>query len=224
MLNILTGPLFTLSLLIFVVGMIVRIVLYIKGLDWRLERVAYGPQMGRGLPGALASIGMWLLPGGTQGWRKQPLMAAGFFLLHIGAILLPFFLVGHTVILENATGISLPSLPMGLADFLTFMALGGLAILTVRRFVVPEAKALTTCQDWGVLVLTIVPFVSGALARFCPAEVWTIVHILSAEIFLIVAPFTKLSHIVLFFMSRGQLGMDYAIKRGGAERGPVFPW
>ncbi len=224
MLNILTGPLFILSLLVFTVGMIVRIVLYIKGLDWRLERVAYRPQMGRGLPGALASIGLWLIPGGTQGWRKQPLMAAGFFLLHIGAILLPFFLVGHTVLLENATGISLPSLPMGLADFLTFMALGGLVILTVRRLVVPEAKALTTVQDWGVLVLTIVPFVSGALARFSPSDTWTIIHILSAEIFLLVAPFTKLSHIVLFFMSRAQLGMDYAIKRGGAERGPVFPW
>ena len=42
--------------------------------------------------------------------------------------------------------------------------------------------------------------------------------------FLILAPFTKLSHIVLYFMSRGQLGMDFAIKRGGATRGPVFPW
>ena len=49
-------------------------------------------------------------------------------------------------------------------------------------------------------------------------------HIFAAELVLILAPFTKLSHIVLYFMSRGQLGMDYAIKRGGASRGPAFPW
>ncbi len=224
MMNLLTGPLLVVSLLVFVVGMALRVVLYVRGLDWRLERVAYGPQMGRGLPGALASIGAWLIPGGTQGWRKQPLMAIGFFLLHIGAILLPLFLVGHTVLLENAIGISLPSLPMGLADGLTIASIIGLGVLAVRRVIVPEARALTTCEDWLILVLTAVPFISGFLARFDPSDFWTIVHILSGEIFLILAPFTKLSHIVLFFMSRAQIGMDFAIKRGGATRGPVFPW
>ncbi len=224
MIEILTGPIFVVSLLVFVVGMLARIVLYIKGLDWKLERVAYSKQMGRGIPGALASIFTWLIPGATHGWRKQPLMAVGFFLLHIGAITLPFFLVGHTVLLENATGISLPSFPMGFADILTYAALAGLAILLLRRILIPEARALTGCKEWMVLALTIVPFASGLIARLSPSETWTIIHIISGEIFLIAAPFTKLSHIVLFFMSRAQVGMDFAIKRGGASRGPVFPW
>ena len=51
-----------------------------------------------------------------------------------------------------------------------------------------------------------------------------LVHVLTGELFLILAPFTKLSHIALFFMSRAQIGMDYAIKRGGAARGGAFPW
>ncbi len=223
MMNFLTGPLLTLSIVVFVVGMIARIVLYVRGLDWRLERVAYS-QWQRGLPGALTSIGAWLIPGGTQGWRKQPLMALGFFLLHIGAILLPLFLVGHTVLLENALGISLPSLPMGLADVLTVASIVGLGVLIYRRLAVPEARALTGRKDWGVLILTLVPFVSGFMAVHAPGLMWTYVHIISGEVFLIVAPFTKLSHIVLFFMSRAQIGMDFAIKRGGATRGPAFPW
>ncbi len=224
MLDFLTGPAFVISLLVFVVGMIARVVLYINGLDWRLERVAYKPNMARGLRGAFSSIVAWLIPGGTQGWRQQPLMMAGFFLLHIGAILLPFFLVGHTVLLESATGISLPSLPMGFADILTFAALGGLGILVYRRVAVPEARKLTGFKEWMVLVLTILPFVSGLMARLSPSDMWTLIHLISGNVFLIVAPFTKLSHIVLFFMSRGQVGMDFAIKRGGATRGPVFPW
>ncbi len=224
MMEFLTGPGFVISLLVFVVGMIARVVLYINGLDWRLERVAYKPQMGRGLRGALASIFAWLIPGGTHGWRQQPLMMLGFFLLHVGAILLPFFLVGHTVLLESATGISLPSLPMGVADVLTYAAIAGIAILALRRVMIPEVRALTGFKEWMVLLLTAVPFVSGLMAAQGPSEMWTLVHLISAEVFLIVAPFTKLSHIVLFFMSRAQVGMDFAIKRGGATRGPVFPW
>ena len=49
-------------------------------------------------------------------------------------------------------------------------------------------------------------------------------HMFSGELILILAPFTKLSHMALFFASRAQLGIDYAVKRGGASRGPAFPW
>ncbi len=224
MMEFLTGPGLAISVLVFVVGMIARVVLYINGLDWRLERIAYKPQMSRGLRGAFSSIFAWLIPGGTHGWRQQPLMMAGFFLLHVGAILLPLFLVGHTVLLENALGISLPSLPMAIADILTYAALAGLAILAIRRVMVPEARALTGFKEWMVLLLTAVPFVSGFMAAQAPSDMWTLIHLISGEVFLLVAPFTKLSHIVLFFMSRAQVGMDFAIKRGGATRGPVFPW
>ncbi len=224
MMTFLTETLFPISLGIFFLGMIARVVLYIRGLDWKLERVAYVPQMGRGIPGALSSIIQWLIPAGTRSWRKQPLVALGFFLLHIGAVLVPFFLLGHTVILQYVTGISLPSLPMNVADGLSIASLCGLVVLIGRRLVVPEARALTTGEDWLIILLTVVPFASGVMARFTPSDIWTLVHIISGEIFLIAAPFTKLSHIVLFFMSRAQTGMDFAIKRGGASRGPVFPW
>jgi len=40
---------------------------------------------------------------------------------------------------------------------------------------------------------------------------------------LIAIPFTKLSHIVLFFASRAQIGMDYGIKRGGMK-GKSMAW
>ena len=61
MLNFITGPLFVFSLLVFVVGLLVRAVLYVRGLDWRLERVAYGYHPERSIPGALVSIVKWLI-------------------------------------------------------------------------------------------------------------------------------------------------------------------
>jgi hypothetical protein len=36
-------------------------------------------------------------------------------------------------------------------------------------------------------------------------------------------PFTKLSHFVLFFLSRAQIGMDFGIKRGGTK-GKGLAW
>lgn len=228
MINFVTGPLFTLSLAVFVLGLIFRMVAYVAGLDAMADRVAYRAHKERSIPGIIASIGKWLIPGGTRGWRVQPVAAVLFFLLHFGAVLVPLFLLGHTVILENSWfGISLPALPAGLADLLSILSLVALVLIAVRRVRLAKLRILTTPGDWLILFLTIMPFLTGIIARFelCGNyEGWMLAHVLFGELFLILAPFTKLSHIALFFMSRAQIGMDYAIKRGGAARGGAFPW
>lgn len=224
MLPILTGPILSICLLIFVVGMLAKLVCYFRGLSWQVDRVAYKKQWKRGLPGALSSIGLWLLPWGTRGWRAQPFLTTAFVLLHVGAVTLPLFLVGHTIMLQNATGISLPSFHMTLADIFSIAALVGIVLLAVRRVIVPEARALSTWQDWFLLALMLAIFLSGFVSRLAHSELWTIIHVISGLVFLVIAPFTKLSHMVLFFASRAQIGMDFAIKRGGASRGPAFPW
>ncbi len=228
MMAFIEGPLFYISVAIFIIGLIVRIVQYIKGLDQKLDRIAYKAHFCKGMKGALYSIFSWMIPGGTRGWRKQPLMLACFFCLHIAAITLPLFLLGHTVVIEYYFGFSLPALPSVLADIFTIMAILGLAGLALRRVIIPEARALTTCQDWLVLALASAPFITGAYARFCASaesyDCWMAAHVIAAEIFLIATPFTKLSHIALFFLTRAQIGMEFAIKRGGNSRGPAFPW
>ncbi|HBW17088.1 MAG TPA: hypothetical protein DEF41_13440 [Desulfovibrio sp.] len=222
----LTGPMLWASLLVFFGGLLARVIWYIRGLDWRLDRVAYKPHLAIGLQGAVQSALKWLVPFGTYSWRQQPFFTVAFFLFHIGAVLVPLFLAGHNVILEERFGFSLPALPMGVADTLTVLAIIGLVMIALRRIALTEVRILTTGYDWFILAVSAAPFVTGFLARLHVGDydMWLLAHIITGELFLIVAPFTKLSHIVLFFMSRGQLGMDYAIKRGGATRGPAFPW
>ena len=226
MLDFITGPLFLISLGVFVFGLAIRAVLYVRGLDARLERVAYSYHTERSIPGVLTSIFKWLIPGGTSGWRCQPVATVLFFLLHFGAVLVPLFLLGHTVMLETYLGVSLPSLPGGVADVLSIMAISGLVLLALRRMSSPALRQLNSGQDWLILLLTLLPFATGLMARLDGSayQTWMIAHVLSGELFLLLAPFTKLSHIVLFFMSRAQIGMDFAIKRGGATRGGAFPW
>ncbi|MEG1609769.1 MAG: respiratory nitrate reductase subunit gamma [Bilophila sp.] len=226
MYSFLTGPMLWLATLVFVLGLGWRAVHYVKGLDWRLERVAYGPGRKIGLKGAVTSVLQWLVPFGTHSWRKQPYFTIAFFLFHIGLVLVPLFLAGHMVIMQERFGFSLPTLPMGVSDTLTVLAIIGGIMMVLRRIALPEVRFITDKADWFVLCLTLFVLVAGFLARMQAFgyEDWLLWHIFAAELVLVLAPFTKLSHIVLYFLSRGQLGMDFAIKRGGASRGPAYPW
>lgn len=222
----LTGPLFWAALAICLIGLAVRVGLYIRGLSWQLDRVAYRVYPKLALIGALRSIGFWLVPFGSHGWRRQPFMTVVFFGFHAGLILVPLFLLAHNQFLADKIGFALPwTLSAGTADLLSWMVIASALLLLIRRLALAEVRILTTPYDLLLLALATAPFITGLLARYEVGNYtfWLLAHILSAEILLIAIPFTKLSHIVLFFASRAQLGMDYAIKRGG-QRNAHLAW
>jgi len=226
MIELLSGTLFKISLLIFTVGLIYRLVQYVRGLDWRLERVAYAYAGKSGVIGAAWSIFKWILPFGTRGWRTQGFATIAFFLFHIGVVICPLFLAGHMVFMEEELGFSFPALPMCVGDVFAILGFGGGILLLLRRITLPQVRFLTDWKDIALLVPCLITLASGMLARFQfgPYEFMLGLHMLSGEIILILAPFTKLSHMALFFASRAQLGIDFAVKRGGASRGAAFPW
>jgi nitrate reductase gamma subunit len=221
----LTGIFFWIAIGICSIGMAVRMVRYFQGLDWQLDRVAYRAHPGAGFKGAVRSIYKWLIPYGTHGWRTQPVMAAAFFGFHVSAVTLPFFLAGHTLFLESKTGVSLISMGPALADFLSWMAVICGCFLVLRRLVLPEVRILTTLNDYFILLIALAPFVTGLMARYQVADYGLLLnlHILCGELLLIAIPFTKMSHVFLFFASRAQLGMDFGIKRGGMK-GTKMAW
>lgn len=225
MYQFITGPLLWLSLGIFSIGCIAHVALYIKNLDARLDRVAYDTCIASGLKGALRSIVLWLTPFGTRCWRQNPVHTLLFYLFHVGAVAVPLFVSAHGILLKYRWGISIPAMPDAVADALTVGVLIGAAGLLIRRMVLPEVRQLTRPRDIGVLFLSVAPFATAFMAYHQIGDVtfWTLAHILSGELFLVAVPFTKLSHIVLFFCSRIQLGMDFSIKRGGLKA-PGFPW
>jgi nitrate reductase gamma subunit len=224
MYEILTGPLLWISFAVFFVGLTARVVLYFKGLDWRLDRVAYKPHMNYGIKGAVRSVYRWLLPFGTHSWRAKPIFTLMFFAFHIGLVIVPVFLEGHAVMIRNGLGIDWPSMPQILADVLAIAALMGGIGIAVRRFLLPEVRILTDFKDVMLLVLTLTLLCSGIMASYHTANysLWINLHILCGVIVLLTAPFTKLAHIALFFCTRIQLGMDFGIKRGGMKSN--FDW
>jgi nitrate reductase gamma subunit len=147
------------------------------------------------------------------------------FILHIGLLITPIFLMGHNVMLEENFGFSLPTISESFADFLTILVIIAVVLLALRRMALPEVRIITDWQDYAVLLIAVAPFVTGILARYQVGnyDFWLILHILAGEILLVAIPLTKLSHFILFFLSRMQLGMDYGIKRGGMK-GKGFAW
>ncbi|MCU0560163.1 MAG: hypothetical protein MUD16_08205 [Desulfobacterales bacterium] len=214
-----TGPLAWLAFAVFFVGIIVRLVLYVRGLDWKLDRVTYSVNTAFGVRGAVRSILFWLFPFGTQSYRNNPGFTLALFAMHIGLIVTPIFLLGHNILLQERWGFSLWSLPGAVADLLTIAVIVSALLLALRRIALPEVRIITTAYDYLLLAVAVAPFVTGWIARYAyvHSQAWLIVHVLCGELFLVAIPFTKLSHFVLFFATRAQLGMDYGIKRGGMK-------
>ncbi len=221
----LTGPVLWLCFAIFFLGLAYRVVTYIRGLDWQADRVAYQAWPTLGLKGALRSIMHWLIPYYSHGWRAKPLYTAIFFLFHLGLVAVPLFLAGHAIILKERWGINWPSMSMGLADILTITAIVCGIFIAIRRIGLPEVRIVTTIYDYFLIVVSLAPFVTGFLAVHQAGpdyNLWLIAHVLAGELLLVLIPVTKLWHIVGFFLSRGQIGADFGIKRG--YKGKGFAW
>ncbi len=220
-----TGPLLWLSFAIFFGGLGYRVVNYVRGLDWQLDRVAYQAYPAQGLKGALRSIAHWLVPYYSYGWRAKPLYAFVFFLFHIGLVGVPLFLVGHAVIFKERWGVNWPTMSMSTADILTIATLAAAVMIAIRRLGLPEVRIVSTLYDYFLILVSVTPFVTGFLAvHQAPPDydLWLITHVLSGELLLVLIPATKLWHVVGFFLSRGQIGADFGIKR--AYKGQGFPW
>lgn len=225
MYELLTGPLLWASVLICLGGLIFRVIWYFKGLSWQLDRVAYSAYPGYAAKGAARSILYWLVPFGNHGWRAKPGFTIMFFCFHIGLVAVPLFLEGHAVLLREGLGIGWwPTLPMAVADFLTLLMLAAAALIAIRRIALPEVRIITTFYDYLLLLITVAPFVTGYLAvsQAENYQFWLLAHIICGEIMLVAIPFTKLYHVVGFFLSRAQLGMDFGVKRGGKKKD--FAW
>lgn len=219
MYELVTGPLAWLAFGVFFIGLTVRIVLYIRGLNWQMDRVTYRVNTLYGIKGAIRSVFFWMIPFGTRGWKTHPVFTIITFVFHLSLLISAIFLPAHNFILKQKWGISLFTIPEAAGDILTVFVLIAAIMFILRRIVLPEVRIITSAYDYLILAIAAAPFITGFIAyhQIFDYKLWLILHILSGEIMLIAIPFTKLSHFVLFFMSRIQIGMDFGIKRGGMK-------
>ena len=149
-------------------------------------------------------------------WKTDPAMTAATFMFHIFLFLIPPFLLGHTILLDEAWGINLWGFPESFADGLTWIPILCGAFFLSRRLFVRKVQAVTTAYDYVALFITIAPFLTGTFAyhQYFDYETTIFLHILSGEVMLITVPFTKLGHMLFFFLYRFFIGSEYSFGRG----------
>jgi len=209
-----TGPLAWVSFGIFLVGMTVKTVSVIR-LALKKDKVVFNHFS---LGWSLRSIFHWLVPFGSRSMREKPFFTAVTFIFHTCLLVTPVFLLSHNILWDERWDISWWSLSERLADYMTVLFIAAAIVMIFRRLVSPEVRIVTSASDYLLLAVVMAPFVTGYFAyhQWLRYDTMLIIHILCGEIMLIVIPFTKLSHMVLFFLTRAHIGSEMGNRRGAA--------
>ncbi|MBZ4681297.1 MAG: nitrate reductase [Thermodesulfobacterium sp.] len=209
--EIVRGPLAWVSFLIFFLGLVYNLYNFFK--KAQKDKVLYGYFS---LKHTLRSYLFWLLPFGSYSMRQRPLFTAISYVFHVGLLLTPLFFLGHIEMWKESWGISWWALPNIVSDFLTVLTIICGVILLLRRFLVKDVKYLSTPIDYALLVLVILVFLTGFLARYQLVFTYQVIaglHILSGEMMLVLIPFTKLSHIFYFWLIRAHTASEFGAVR-----------
>ncbi len=207
-----TGPLAWISFGIFIIGMIVRIISIIR-LTSEKDKVVFN-HLNAGW--SFRSIIFWLIPFGSRSMREKPAFTIMSFTFHICLLVIPIFLLSHNILWDERWGLSWWSLSENLADNMTLIFLIAAIGMAFRRVILPEVRIVTSAYDYLLLLIATAPFITGYLAyhQWGPYKTILIIHILCGEIMLIAIPFTKLSHMLLFFLTRAHIGSEMGQRRG----------
>ena len=152
----------------------------------------------------------------------NPLMVMVTTLFHGLLIFMPFFVLGHNILLDNAFGFSLPSLPEQVTDMMTFSVIGCALVFLYRRLFTRRVKAITDYKDYLLLLMATAPFITGLLAfhQTFPGHYRLIVtlHMVSGELMLMAIPFTKFIHMVYLVIVRLTVKSEYNLTQVKGSR------
>jgi len=215
MYDFIRGPLVSVAFIIFLVGLTFQLIQFFrltKKKKWIYPPVEVKREKktaGKWITFCLASLN------GTL-WKTDPLMTMVTSVFHVFLILAPLFLLGHNILLDQSWGLSLWSLPESLTDGLTLIVLICVAFFLGRRLFLARVRVITSVYDYVILLIALAPFLTGYLAyhQWFNYEMVMTVHILAGEVMLITLPFTKLGHMLFFFLYRFFIGNEYSFARG----------
>ncbi|MBU1651104.1 respiratory nitrate reductase subunit gamma [bacterium] len=214
-----SGPLFRFSFVLMILGLVRIFILTIVGL---IENYQRSPDKIIPWRDLLNKTFSWLVPV-FRVWSKRPLYGGVSILFHVGLILVPLFYGGHVLLWKNSVGFAWPALSLGLADFLTLTTIAGGIIMFLARALYAPARALSRKQDYVWPLLLVVPFITGYFAvhqSLNPAAYqWImLLHIYSANVIMVMIPFTKIAHCILLPLSQLVTGLSWKFPAGAGQR------
>ncbi len=147
----------------------------------------------------------WLVP--FFNMRERTFYGVATLVFHVSIIVTPLLLAGHVALIYRGTGLWWPSIPNLLADVLTVTAIITAIVLVGQRVTRPDMRAVSRFSDYALPFFIALPFASGFFVMHpglnpFSFEAALLVHVMSANLILILVPLTKISHCVLTPLSQ----------------------
>jgi nitrate reductase gamma subunit len=204
------GPMFQIAIAVFAVGILARL-FEIFALGRRHNYAE--PRGGELIPGLKTVYGRFNPDPGT--FKRSPFDVIVGMIWHIGFIVALLLFIPHVELIQSTLGIGWPALPNPVVDAITAITLVGLVAALIHRLTQPVKRFLSTPEDYLIWLVTFLPVLTGYFAYhrlINPYPLALGIHILAAEVFLIVLPFTKLTHIFTAFVARWYNGAIFGRK------------
>jgi nitrate reductase gamma subunit len=202
------GPAFLFVLTVLVLGLLRLIILTIWDIGAAIRRAG-----DRRLPYrriALQTVS-WLLPFNRL-HRNRAGYSLASFSLHVGILVVSLFLRNHLDVLHANIGLSWTAISKPVLDVLTLVGILGISTLFLYRLYVRGSRRLSKATDYLLLLVILNIFISGFLAgrpwNPIPYDGLMLFHTLNGMTLILLIPFTKIAHCVLFPLIR--LGTEVA--------------
>jgi hypothetical protein len=207
------GPLFNWALAIFSLGLLVRLLeIFVLG---RKPNFAE-PRAGEWLPGLKTVFSRSFSGGGT--FTRAPFDVTVGWVWHVGFVVALLLFIPHIELIKGLFGLSWPGLPNPVVDLVSAVTLASLIAALALRILHPVKRYLSRFEDYLIWAVVFLLVLTGYLAYHRIVQPYPLalgLHIVAAEIFLVVLPFTKLTHIFTAVIARWYNGASFG--RRGVE-------
>ena len=207
------GPFFQVALLIFIAGMAYRLIRVVM-LGWQPDRVpARGSKMGGAIISFLKGIIIWpFIPWVKNTFSKNPLIYLAGGLFHLGLFAVIILGASHMLVWQSLIGISWPTLPTPIVDWLAAGAIVAMIALAINRLVNPVLKLISGPAEWLNLLIVFLPMTTGYMMThhmFFQYQVLFSLHMLCVDVLLIWIPLSRISHFMFYFFAEAIHGADF---------------
>ena len=191
--DLLTGPIMWVTFLLFAAGMVFKTISLVRLVSAAQPgSVFINPNAGfsRSYKTSLAGL--------------YPVTTMISIVFHLILILLPLFIEGHNILLDTSWGFTLPMVPCHYADNLTMICIVCGLFFLFRRLLTKRVRAVSFFSDYMIIVMVILPFLTGFIAyhRLLPYYAVLNAHIITGQLMLVAIPYTRLVHMIAFFVVR----------------------